>query len=109
MGTYFEEQLHTLLDLPIVGDIRGRLFMMCVVNVMDKETRKFFPSEVNIGKRVSNHCEELGVIVRPVVDLNVMSPALIMTKEDVDYVVKRLRRAIERTIDDLRREGYLPA
>ena len=109
VGTYFEEQLHTLLDLPIVGDIRGRLFMMCVVNVMDKETRKFFPSEVNIGKRVSNHCEELGVIVRPVVDLNVMSPALIMTKEDVDYVVKRLRRAIERTIDDLRREGYLPA
>ena len=42
VGAYFEEQLHTLLELPIVGDIRGRLFMMCVVNVMNKETREFF-------------------------------------------------------------------
>jgi len=109
VGAYFEEQLHTLLDLPIVGDIRGRLFMMCVVNVMDKKTKEFFPAEVKIGKRVSDHCEELGLIVRPVIDLNVMSPALTMTKDEVDYIVPRLRQAIEWTIDDLREEGYLAA
>lgn len=109
VGAYFEEQLHTLLDLPIVGDIRGRLFMMCVVNVMNKETREFFPVEVNIGKRISNHCEDLGVIVRPAADLNIMSPSLTMTKDDVDYVVANLRTAIERTTADLREEGYLAA
>jgi putrescine aminotransferase len=107
VGAYFEEKLHALLDLPIVGDIRGRLFMMCVVNVMNKETREFFPAEVNIGKRISNHCEDLGVIVRPAADLNIMSPSLTMTKDDVDYVVARLRKAIERTTEDLREEGYL--
>jgi len=109
VGAYFEEQLHTLLDLPIVGDIRGKLFMMCVVNVMNKETKEFFPPEVNIGKRIANHAEELGVIVRPAADLNIMSPSLTMTKEDVDYVVPRLRQAIELTIEDLKAEGYLPA
>ncbi len=109
VGVYFEEQLHTLLDLPIVGDIRGRLFMMCVVNVMNKDTREFFPAEVNIGKRISNHCEDLGVIVRPAADLNIMSPSLTMTKDDVDYVVSNLRTAIERTTADLREEGYLAA
>jgi len=109
VGAYFEEQLHTLLDLPIVGDIRGRLFMMCVVNVMNKETREFFPPEVMIGKRISNHAEALGLIVRPVVDLNVLSPSLTMTKSDVDYVVSKLRQAIQLTIEDLREEGYLPA
>ena len=36
VGPYFEERLRSLLDLPIVGDIRGKLFMMCVVNVMNK-------------------------------------------------------------------------
>ena len=107
VGVYFEEQLRTLLDLPIVGDIRGRLFMMCVVNVMDKETKQFFPPEVNIGKRISNHCEELGVIVRPAADLNIMSPPLTMTKADVDYVVPRLRKAIEATMEDLENEGLL--
>ena len=109
VGAYFEEQLRTLLDLPIVGDIRGRRFMMCVVNVMNKETKEFFPPEVNIGKRISNYAEELGVIVRPAADLNIMSPSLTMTKEDVDYVVSRLRKAIELTVTDLRAEGYLPS
>ena len=109
VGPYFEEQLHTLLDLPIVGDIRGRLFMMCVVNVMNKETREFFPAEVNIGKRISGHAEEQGVIVRPAADLNIMSPSLTMTKKDVDFIIPRLRKAIELTMSDLREEGYLAA
>ena len=109
VGAYFEEQLHTLLDLPIVGDIRGRLFMMCVVNVMNKETKEFFPPEVNIGKRISSHAEEQGVIVRPAADLNIMSPSLTMSKKDVDYIVPRLRKAIELTMEDLKAEGYLPA
>ena len=108
VGVYFEEQLNTLLDLPIVGDIRGRLFMMCVVNVMNKETREFFPSEVNIGKRISSHAEGQGVIVRPAADLNIMSPSLTMTEKDVDYIVPRLRTAIEMTMDDLKNEGYSP-
>ena len=79
--------------------------MMCVVNVRDKATREFFPPEVNIGKRISNHAESLGLIVRPIVDLNIMSPPLTMTRDDVDFVVSTLRSAIERTIQDLRDEG----
>ena len=109
VGVYFEEQLRTLLDLPIVGDIRGRLFMMCVVNVMDKKTKEFFPPEVNIGKRISNYAEEQGLIVRPAADLNIMSPPLTMTKQDVDYLIPRLRSAIEATMVDLIKEGYLSA
>jgi len=105
VGPYFRERLQTLLDLPIVGDIRGRKFMMCVVNVADKKTREFFPPDVNIGKRISNHAEDLGLIVRPIADLNVMSPPLTMTRDDVDFIVATLREAIERTMDDLCREG----
>lgn len=109
VGAYFEQQLHTLLDLPIVGDIRGRLFMMCVVNVMNKETKEFFPPEVNIGKRISNHAEDQGVIIRPAADLNIMSPSLTMSKEDVDFILPRLRKAIELTVQDLQVEGHFPA
>lgn len=95
--------MHTLLDLPIVGDRRGSKFMMCVVDVCNKVAREFFPPEVNIGKRISNRAEELGLIVRPIVDMNIMSPPL--TKNDVDFVVKTLRRAIEMTMDDLLSKG----
>ena len=109
VGPYFEQQLQTLSDLPIVGDVRGRLLMMSIVNVMDKKTKEFFPYEVNIGKRIASNCEAFGLIVRPYVDLNIMSPPLTMTRDDVDYMVPRLRAAIETTIDELRDEGHLAA
>jgi putrescine---pyruvate transaminase len=105
VGPYFEKQLHTLLDLPIVGDVRGEKLMMCVVNVQDKASKAFFPAEVNIGKRISNHAEKLGLLVRPIGDLNIMSPPLTMSRNDVDFIVTTLRSAIELTLDDLRSEG----
>ncbi len=76
---------------------------------MDKETKEFFPAEVDIGKRISIHAEAQGVIVRPAADLNILSPSLIMSKDDVDFMMPRLRKAIELTMNDLRAEGYLRA
>ena len=43
--------------------------------------------------------------IRPDYDLNIMSPPLTMTRNDVDFVVTTLRKAIELTMDDLRTEG----
>lgn len=104
VGPYFEQQLLTLLDLPIVGDVRGEKLMMCVVNVQDKASKEFFPEEVNIGKRISDHAEKLGLLVRPIGDLNIMSPPLTMSREDVDFIVATLRQSIEMTMQDLRSE-----
>ncbi len=105
VGPYFEQKLDTLRDLPIVGDVRGRCFMMCVENVKDVSTKELFDDEVGIGDRIANHCQSLGLIVRPIGHLNVLSPPLILTKDDVDEVVSILRKGIEATIDDLVREG----
>jgi adenosylmethionine-8-amino-7-oxononanoate aminotransferase len=106
VGPYFKQQLETLLDLPIVGQVRGRGFMMCVEFVADKETRALFDESLDIGKRIANHADAKGLIVRPLVHLNVMSPPLIMTRQEVDFVVATLRECILDTIDELRREGH---
>ena len=50
-----------------------------------------------------------GLIVRPIVNLNIMSPPLTMTKEDVDFVVETLRDSIEATLVDLETEGHWSA
>jgi len=105
VGLYFEQQLHTLRDLPIVGDVRGSHFMMCVEFVSNQETKICFPDEVDIGKRISNHADSLGLIVRPIGHLNVMSPPLIMTREQVDFTVTTLRKSIEVVMENLRKEG----
>ncbi|MCV6615088.1 MAG: aminotransferase [Cellvibrionaceae bacterium] len=107
VGPYLEQQLKTLEDLPIVGQVRGRKLMVCVEYVKDKATKALFDEELDIGKRVSNHADALGLITRAIVHLNVMSPPLTMSREDVDFVVSTLRQAIELTIADLKAEGLL--
>lgn len=105
LGPYFEERLKTLLDLPIVGDVRGKCFMLCVENVADKETRELLPAEVSIGNRIAEHCQKRGLIVRPLGHLNVLSPPLILSQEQIDFVVETLRAGIGAAMDDLVREG----
>ena len=103
VGDYFGEQLHTLLDLPIVGEVRGYRLMQCVEFVANKETKEIFPEEMDIGKIISDIADSKGLMVRPIVHLNVMSPPLIITKEQVDFVVSTLRESIVESMDKI---GY---
>ncbi|MDF5907304.1 aminotransferase class III-fold pyridoxal phosphate-dependent enzyme [Pseudomonas aeruginosa] len=106
VGRYFEERLQSLRDLPIVGDVRGMRFMACVEFVADKASKALFPESLNIGEWVHLRAQKRGLLVRPIVHLNVMSPPLILTREQVDTVVRVLRESIEETVEDLVRAGH---
>ena len=101
VGDYFGEQLNTLTDLPIVGQERGYRLMQCVEFVSNKETREMFPEEMDIGKVVSDIADKKGLLVRPIVHLNVMSPPLIISKEEVDFTVATLRESISEAVDQI--------
>jgi adenosylmethionine-8-amino-7-oxononanoate aminotransferase len=109
IGPYLEAKLNELRDLPIVGDVRGKRFMMCVENVADQKRGELFADEIDIGRRISRHCEARGLIVRPIGALNIISPPLTLTRAQVDELVGILRQSIEATMADLRREGLLAA
>ena len=106
VGPYFESQLATLCDLPIVGQVRGSHFMLCIENVADKETRALLPDEANIGKRVAVEAQQRGLIVRPLGHLNVLSPPLVLTRDEIDTTVAILRESIEATMVGLERDGH---
>lgn len=106
VGSYFEARLSTLADLPLVGNVRGRKLMLCCENVADKETKEPLPYGANESKRISDVCEGMGLMVRPIGHLNVMSPALVITESQIDFVVETLGKAIRKVTDDLVREGY---
>ncbi|EPJ43912.1 MAG: adenosylmethionine--8-amino-7-oxononanoate aminotransferase [Osedax symbiont Rs1] len=107
MGAYFEAQVKTLSDLQIVGDVRGRKFMMCIENVADKKTKQLIDGDAKVGNRIADHCQERGLIVRPLAHMNVLSPPLTLTKEHIDFLVATLRESIEATTADLKAEGFL--
>ncbi|MDX1508915.1 MAG: aminotransferase [Woeseiaceae bacterium] len=102
VGDYFEQQLRTLVDLPYVGDVRGRRFMMCVEYVADKKTKAQLPWELDISRRISDACEERGLMVRPLGHLDVLSPPLVLTRSDIDELVRILGDSIEAVAPDIR-------
>jgi adenosylmethionine-8-amino-7-oxononanoate aminotransferase len=106
VGDYFLDRLKGLESLPLVGQVRGRRLMVCVENVASKLTKEPLPDGVNESKRISDAAEAMGLMVRPIGHLNVMSPPLTITKGQVDFVVETLGRAIRKVTDELVREGH---
>ena len=105
-GPYFEQKLATLQDLPLVGDVRGSHFMLCVENVGNKETKTLLPPEVGVGKRIADACQSRGVLVRPIAHLNVLSPPLTLRTSEIDILVDTLRESITQVASDLVAEGH---
>jgi adenosylmethionine-8-amino-7-oxononanoate aminotransferase len=105
VGPYFQARMKTLEELPLVGEVRGMGLMGCVECVADRESNDPLQLDKDVGKRIDAHCHELGLLVRPLINMCVMSPPLTITRAQIDDLVGILREGISRTMDDLRREG----
>ncbi len=97
----FRSKLETLLDLPIVGEIRGAGFFYGIELVKDKATRETFSNEESerlLRGILTPKLFDLGLICRaddrgdPVVQL---SPPLIIDTPQFDEIVAILRDAFE--------------
>ena len=105
VGPYFQSKLRELTDLPIVGEVRGEGLMAAVECVGNKDKKDPLNLSYEIGSRINEHCQQLGLIVRPLFSTCVMSPSLIITKEQIDDLVTILRKGIELATDDIKKEG----
>ncbi|HEY5659855.1 MAG TPA: aspartate aminotransferase family protein [Gaiellaceae bacterium] len=92
----FRAKLEQLLDLPIVGDVRGTGFFYAVELVKDKETKETFDEEeceTLLRQFLSPRLFERGLICRaddrgdPVVQI---SPPLVAGQEEFDRIVSIL-------------------
>ncbi len=102
LGPYFQEQLKKLREIEIVGDTRGSQFMAGVELVKDKVSKEGFDPKVNSAHRVFEHCLQRGLMVRPIGNIIVLSPPLILSKEQIDNIVSVLADSIRATAKDLR-------
>jgi adenosylmethionine-8-amino-7-oxononanoate aminotransferase len=89
----FRRKLETLLELPIVGDVRGTGFFYAIELVRDKETRETFSEEeceTLLRGFLSPALFDAGLICRtddrgdPVVQI---SPPLVATEKEMDEIV----------------------
>ena len=107
MGVYFLEQLQTLRSSEIVGDVRGIGLLAGVEYVENRDTKEPFPPEFKIAERIRKAAFEERLILWSTTrylpsnngDLSVLGPPFVITKDQVDELVKRLKSAIE-TIEE---------
>ena len=105
MGPYFQERLQELRDIPIVGDVRGMGLMACVECEISGHDGDALAMDYEVGNRIDKHCQSMGLIVRPLINMCVLSPPLIITREQIDELVGILRAGIEKAMQEVRAEG----
>jgi putrescine aminotransferase len=94
-GPYLQARLRELTDHPLVGEVRGIGMMAAVEIVKDKATHESFPEDMEMGGKVREAAWENGLLVRACGDSMVLSPPLIVTKEQVDDICATLRAALD--------------
>ena len=93
MGQRLLAGLQTLMELPMVGDVRGLGLMAAVEFVADRESK----APAGIGDRVQQACLERGLFTRTKGDSLLLAPPLIISQAEVDQVVAIVGEAIEMT------------
>jgi L-2,4-diaminobutyrate transaminase len=99
IAPYFLQKLkETFSGRPHVAEVRGAGLLGAIEFAQDPSQRTRFDPAQKVGLQLAAACLEEGVIVRamPHGDILGLAPALIVTREDVDEIISRVARAVER-------------
>jgi adenosylmethionine-8-amino-7-oxononanoate aminotransferase len=85
---HFQARLQELRRHDIVGDTRGMGLLGCVEGAApsDSSEAKRLAVDKEFGYRLDAKCEEKGLLLRPLINMCVFSPPLIITLDEVDMM-----------------------
>ncbi|MDD5007672.1 MAG: adenosylmethionine--8-amino-7-oxononanoate transaminase [Syntrophorhabdaceae bacterium] len=90
-----ENELGRFYDLPHVGEVRQRGFMVGIELVADLKTKRSYPPQEKIGQKVTWEARRRGVIIRPLGDVIVLMPPLAISEEMLRELVDVVYLSIE--------------
>lgn len=96
-GAYLQDKWATLLDHPIVGEVRGVGFVGALELVKDKSSRARFDDDCSAGAACRDACVENGLVMRAVGDTMIIAPPLTMSHGEIDELVDKARKALDAT------------
>ncbi len=101
-GPYLAAKLAAeIADHPLVGEARSIGLIGAVELVKDKATRTFFDDEGTVGGKCRDHCVKNGLVMRASRDVIVMSPPLIITCDQIDDMIARLKQSLDDTAAEI--------
>ncbi len=93
----FQERLRALAEFDIVSDTRGIGLMGCV----ECSLNGHLENDLQIGALIDEECQRRGLLVRPLINMCVLSPPLTISANQVDTLFKVLSEGIRAAEDHL--------
>jgi putrescine aminotransferase len=106
VGPYLAESFAALRDHPLVGDAETCGLMGAVLLLKDKGALLPYDPSVGIGMACRAHCFREGLIMRAVGNRMIIAPPLVITRPQIDEMMELIRRCLDLTLADARREGW---
>ena len=97
---YLQKRLRELNDHPLVGEVRGVGMLGAIELVQDKATRKRYEGR-GVGMICRQFCFDNGLIMRAVGDTMIISPPLVISKDEIDELVTKARKCLDLTLETL--------
>ncbi len=107
IGAYFAQRYAELNDHPLVGLAETCGFVGGLVLVKNKKTKERFKDDDGVGMLCRGHCFGNGLIMRAVGDRMIIAPPLVMTRSDIDEMMRFIYLALDLTQRDLKARGLV--
>ncbi|MCQ4302012.1 aspartate aminotransferase family protein [Pseudomonas songnenensis] len=96
---YLQSRWQELLEHPLVGEARGVGLLGALELVKNKKTRERF-ADPGVGMRCREHCFRNGLVMRAVGDTMIISPPLVISEEQIDELIGKVRLCLDATARD---------
>jgi putrescine aminotransferase len=104
VGPYLHRRLHeTFADHPIVGEVRGVGLLAAIELTPNKRARSFFANAGTVGTLCRNYCFNSGLIARAIRDTMVLAPPFVVSEDEIEEIITKLKAAIDNTARDLKK------
>ncbi|SEG51576.1 aspartate aminotransferase family protein [Marinobacterium lutimaris] len=97
-GPYFQQQLRERVGQhPLVGHIEGTGLVAGMALVKSKEPKAFFGKDQDAGTVCRDHCFSNGLVMRACGNRMVLSPPLIISREQIDEMIDLILVCLDKT------------
>ncbi|MGY3438278.1 MULTISPECIES: aspartate aminotransferase family protein [unclassified Marinovum] len=109
-GPYLKQKWEALADHPLVGEAKISGLMASLALTPDKASRAKFAADVGtIGWICRDICFANNLIMRHVGDRMIVSPPLVITKDEIDLLIERATLSLDQAFEKIKADGLYKA
>ncbi len=97
ISPYLQQRWQELANHPIVGETRGLGMVAGLELVKDKNSNERIAPDCKAGGICRDYSMANGLIMRPCGDTMIISPPLVITREEVDELIEKAKKTLDQT------------